>query len=50
MSYPIKPHVVQNDDPIFGDQKWYAVDSWGATAGPYDTKEQAESKLKELEE
>lgn len=47
-SYPIEPYVVLNDDPEYGDMMWYAVDQWGATAGPFKTKEAAEEKLQQL--
>lgn len=41
-TYPITPYVVECEG------EWYAVDKFGASAGPYETKEEAEAKLTSL--
>lgn len=43
----ITPYSVCNDGEN-GDGKWYAIDYYGASAGPYDSKEEADEKVRTL--
>ena len=44
----IEPYVVYNCEGGAEDHGWYAVDAFGATAGPYSNKEEAEKKISTL--
>ena len=45
----ITPYIAHNNDPVYGDGKYYAVDKYGATIGPFESEQEAQEFVDTVE-